>query len=55
MEEVVVEGDVLRCLEERGQRAVCATQGNEDKVKDEVPLLDCDIEVNCEGVVLDGW
>ena len=54
-EEVVVEGDGLRDLEEIGQRYVCAAQAGDYRVAGGAPLLCCDVEVDCEGGVLDGW
>ena len=48
-------GDGLRNLEERYQRAGCAAQASEGRVVGGAPLLDCDIEVDCEGGVFDGW
>ena len=49
------EGDVLQDLKEGGQRAGDAAQVGEDVVAGGAPLLDCDVEVDCEGGVLDGW
>ena len=49
------EGDGLRYLEERGQRAGCAAHASEDRVAGGAPLLYFDVEVDCEGGVLDGW
>ena len=54
-EDVVGEGDGLRYLEERGQRAGCAAHASEDRVAGGAPLLYFDVEVDCEGGVLDGW
>ena len=51
----MVEGDGLRDLEEGGQRSDSAAQAGEDTVAGGAPLLDRDIEVDCEGGVLDGW
>ena len=45
----------MQDLEERGQRAGCDAQSDEDIVKGGAPLLDFDVEVDCEGGVLDGW
>ena len=49
------EGDGLRDLEERYQISGCASQASEDRVAGGAPLLDRDIEVDCEVGVLDGW
>ena len=49
------EGDGLRDLEERFQRAGCAAQDGDYIVVGGAPLLYCDVEVDCEGGVLDGW
>ena len=51
----MVEGDEMRDLEERGQRAGCANQSGEDRVACGAPLPNRDVEVDCEGGVLDGW
>ena len=49
------ECDGLRDLEEGFQRAGGAVQFGEDRVSGGAPLMYCDIEVDCEGGVLDGW
>ena len=49
------EGDGLRDLEERDHRSVCAAQADTDRVLGGAALMDHDVEVNCEGGVLDGW
>ena len=50
----MVEGDGLRVLEYRSQRAGCAAQYSEDRVVGRSPLLYHGVEVDCEGGVLDG-
>ena len=50
---VVGEGDGQPYLKERGQRAGCAAQASEYIVAGGAPLMDCDVEVYCDGVVLD--
>ena len=49
------EGDRMQYLEEGGQRADGAAHFDEDRVAGGAPLLDCEVEVYCEGGVLDGW
>ena len=48
-------GDELQNLENKGQRAGCAAQSGEDRVEGGAPFPDGDVEVDCEGGVLDGW
>ena len=43
----------MQYLEKRGHRAECATQAFEDEVVGGAPLLDHDVEVVCEGGILD--
>ena len=45
----------MRDLEERGQISGCAAQAGEDRLAGGAPLLDRDVEVDCEGGVLDYW
>ena len=42
-------------LEEIGKRSGCAAQEGKYRVAGGAPLLDCDVEVDCEGGVLDCW
>ena len=44
---------ILQYLEKRVHRSECATQTFEDKVVGGAPLLDRDVEVDCEGGILD--
>ena len=45
----------LRDLDERGQLYVCADQAGNDRMAGLAPLLDCDVEIDGEGGVLDCW
>ena len=45
----------LKYLEEIVQRDGCASHAGEDRVSGVEPLLDCDVEVDCEGGVLVCW
>ena len=51
----MVEGGVLRYLEDIGQRSGCAAQAGDYIVSVGEPLMDCDVEFDFEGGVLDFW
>ena len=48
----MLESHRLIDLEERVQRAGCASQAGKDRVAGGAPPLDCDVVVDCEGGVL---
>ena len=45
----------MQDLKEGGQRSGGAAQVGEDRVAGGAPRLDFDVEVDCEGGILDGW
>ena len=49
------DSDGMLDVEEIDHRAGCAGQVGEDRVADGSPLLDRDVDFDCEGGVLDGW
>ena len=51
----MVEGDGLQDLEDRGQRSGSNTQAGEVRLVGGAPLMYHDVEVYCEGGVLDSW